>query len=117
MLATLLLERQLFFEKYLEPQGYSHVNRDTLGSWQKCVVRCTELLKSGKRVAIDNTSPDKESRKRYIDVAKKCNVPVRCFQFMTSMEHAKHNNRFRELTEGKAKASKHGRVNDMIFNM
>ncbi|KYN50670.1 hypothetical protein ALC56_00046 [Trachymyrmex septentrionalis] len=28
-----------------------------------------------------------------MEVAKKCNVPVRCFVMTTSLEHAKHNNK------------------------
>lgn len=102
-----------FFKKLFELKGYCHVNRDTLGSWQKCVSKCTEFLKAGRHVAIDNTNPDRDSRARYIEVAKQFSVPVRCFQFMTSIDHARHNNRFRELTS-KGKIIK---VNDMVFNM
>lgn len=104
-----------FFREHLEPKGYCHVNRDTLGSSQKCVAKCTEFVTSEKLVVVDNTNPDRESRRRYIDVAKKFGVPVRCFQFLTSLEHAKHNNRFRELTmQGK---DKQGKVNDIAFNV
>lgn len=102
-----------FFKKFFELKGYCHVNRDTLGSWQKCVSKCTEFLRAGMHVAIDNTNPDRESRTRYIEVAKQFSVPIRCFQFTTSIDHAKHNNRFRELTS-KGKLVK---VNDMVFNM
>lgn len=103
------------FKEHFEPQGYVHINRDKLGSWQKCVSKCTEFLKAGKHVVIDNTSPDKESRQRYTEVARRFHVPVRCFQFMTSLDHAKHNNRFRDLmTMDRTKLLK---VNDMVFNM
>ena len=102
-----------FFKKHLEPNSYCHVNRDILGSWQKCVSKCKEYLEAGKSVAVDNTNPDVESRSRYIEVAKKFGKPVRCFQFMTSIHHAKHNNRFRELTKNDNTA----KVNDMVFNI
>ena len=105
--------KSTFFTKHMKPKGYVHVNRDTLGTWQKCVAECAKCLSAGKSVVIDNTSPDKDSRLRYIDVARKHKVPVRCFQFMTTIAHAKHNNRFRELT---VKSSKHVKVNDMVFN-
>lgn len=107
--------KSTFFKEHFEPRGYVHINRDKLGSWQKCVAKCTECIKAGKSVVIDNTNPDKESRRRYTEVAEKFHLLVRCFQFMTSMEHAKHNNRFRELT-AKDKASL-VRISDMVFNM
>lgn len=106
--------KSTFYTKFMKPKGYIHVNRDTLGSWQKCVAECIKLLSAGKSVVIDNTSPDRESRLRYIEVARKHKVPVRSFLFTTSIAHAKHNNRFRELT---AKSSKYVKVNDLAFNM
>lgn len=70
------------------------INRDTLGSWQKCVSKAIEnLQKTNVSVVIDNTNPDIESRKRYIDVAKNFNVPCRVFIMNVSKEHAKHNNK------------------------
>ncbi|KAF8781717.1 bifunctional polynucleotide phosphatase/kinase-like [Argiope bruennichi] len=102
-----------FARTYLVPNGYVHVNRDILGSWQKCVSECTRSLSSGLRVIIDNTNPDFESRSRYIEVAKKFKVPCRCFLFDCSIEQAKHNNVFREL---QAPDEKHVGVNDMVLN-
>ncbi|XP_053277999.1 bifunctional polynucleotide phosphatase/kinase isoform X3 [Pleuronectes platessa] len=105
--------KSTFFHTHIIPQGYSYVNRDTLGSWQSCVSACERSLKEGRSVAVDNTNPDPESRKRYVDVAKAAGVSCRCFHFSASLEQAKHNNKFREMAPSE---SKHAKVNDMIFH-
>ncbi|KAK6185161.1 hypothetical protein SNE40_007454 [Patella caerulea] len=103
--------KSFFAKTYLVSKGYVHVNRDTLGTWQKCVSLCTKTLESGQSVVIDNTNPDKIARERYVSCAKKAGVPARCFIFNVSIEQAKHNERFREITDKSHKA-----INDMIMN-
>ena len=80
-----------FVKTYLT--DYYYVNRDTLGSWQKCVAETEKALAQGKSVVVDNTNPDEASRLRYIEVAKKLNIPVRCFMMAVNKEHTKHNNK------------------------
>ncbi|XP_071580182.1 uncharacterized protein F21D5.5-like isoform X1 [Temnothorax nylanderi] len=98
-----------FAKNYLKEYGY--VNRDTLGSWQKCIAAVQQYLNQGKSIVIDNTNPDPASRKRYIEIAKKRNVSIRCFVMTTSIEHAKRNNKFRELTD-----PSHISINEIIIN-
>ncbi|XP_061574971.1 bifunctional polynucleotide phosphatase/kinase [Cololabis saira] len=105
--------KSTFFHTHIVPKGYVYVNRDTLGSWQSCVSACERALREGRSVAVDNTNPDPESRKRYVDVAKAAGVSCRCFQFSASLHQAKHNNRFREMAPSDGK---HAKVNDMIFH-
>lgn len=62
-------------------------------------------------MVIDNTNPDKESRARYIQVAKKLKVPVRCFMMSTTYKQSRHNEVYRQLTN-----SKHKPINDMVVN-
>nr|XP_023418950.1 bifunctional polynucleotide phosphatase/kinase isoform X2 [Cavia porcellus] len=102
--------KSTFLQEHLVSAGYVHVNRDTLGSWQRCVSKCEATLKQRKRVVIDNTNPDAASRARYIQCARDAGVPCRCFLFTATLEQARHNNRFRELT-----GSSHAPVSDVVM--
>lgn len=101
-----------FAKEYLVSKQYTHINRDTLKSWQKCVEECEKALEHGCSAVIDNTNPDPESRKRFIDIAKKQGYECRCFVFDCSLERAKHNNQFREI---KLKGQPHVSVTDMVL--
>ncbi|KAL7307670.1 hypothetical protein TKK_0000352 [Trichogramma kaykai] len=92
-------------------RNYEYVNRDTLGNWQKCVAKTDTALEQGKSVVVDNTNPDKATRLRYVELAKKHNVPVRCFVMTLDKEHVKHNNMYRILTD-----PTHEAISDMIIN-
>ena len=99
-------------KRFLESKGYVSVNRDTLHTQEKCQKVAEESLKKGKSVVIDNTNPAKHVRKAYIDIAKKCKVPVRCLYLQTSFEVAHHLNYFRQ-TQSKGKQR---RVPDVGYN-
>ncbi|RZF35075.1 hypothetical protein LSTR_LSTR009667 [Laodelphax striatellus] len=103
--------KSFFANTYLVKAGYSYVNRDSLGSWQRCVSSMESALHGGRSVVIDNTNPDEETRKRYIDVAVKLNTPCRCFLMNSTIEHARHNNKFRQLV-----GDPHVPVNTIIIN-
>ena len=74
---------------------YVHINQDTLKTPSKCIKLCETGLKEKNSVVIDNTNSSKKSRKVYIDLAKKYGVKVRCCQFVTDVNVAKHNNCYR----------------------
>nr|CAB3264977.1 bifunctional polynucleotide phosphatase/kinase [Phallusia mammillata] len=99
-----------FVKNNILPKGYVHVNRDTMKTWQKCVAACKQALASGKSVVVDNTNADMASRKRYVDCAKAQGCQCRCFVSTVTIEHAFHNNRFRELS-----GSEHDIVPAMII--
>ncbi|KAG5674964.1 hypothetical protein PVAND_004908 [Polypedilum vanderplanki] len=103
--------KSYFCNNYLKKEGYEVVNRDTLNSMQKCITNVEEALKNKKSCVVDNTNPDVASRKKFIDIAKKIGVKVRCFIMTTTYHHARHNNIFRELIE-----TNHSKINDLVFN-
>ncbi|XP_071443892.1 uncharacterized protein F21D5.5 isoform X2 [Hetaerina americana] len=96
-------------KNYLE--GYARVCRDELGTREKCEAVARVKLSSGLPVVFDCTHPEKASRSRVISLARSAGVPVRCFLMTTTKEQAKHNNKFREITD-----TSHVKVNDMIIN-
>ena len=61
---------------------------------------------------VDNTNPDVASRKRYIDLAKKLKVPVRCVRVATPRPVAEHLNIMRAI----ARTSDHALVPDVAFH-
>ena len=46
---------------------------------------------AGRSAVIDNTNVDEATRRRYIDIAHRLSVRVRCFVMNTTLEHARHN--------------------------
>jgi bifunctional polynucleotide phosphatase/kinase len=56
--------KSTFADRYLTSNGYCRVNRDHLGTWQKCVQLAAASLQKGMSVVVDNTNPDIVSRAR-----------------------------------------------------
>lgn len=103
-----------FLAKQIEKKSnhqYVAVSRDVLGSWQKCAAEATKFLQKGKSVIVDSTNPDVESRGRWTSLANQMKVECRCAKMATTISHAKHNNKFRELMK-----FKHVPVNDIVFH-
>ena len=105
--------KSTFSHKNFIPNGYVHVNRDTLKTPAKCKKVLIESLTSGKSAVIDNTNPKSETRLEYIKIALSHKVPIRCFHFSASYEMAQHLNYYREfLTKGS-----HKHVPDIAYRM
>jgi bifunctional polynucleotide phosphatase/kinase len=88
--------KSTFAKKYLAPNGYVWVNRDTLTTPAKCQKAVQEALAAGKSVVLDNTSPAAAARAEYVRIAQSYKARVRCFRFTTDREICVHLNMFRE---------------------
>jgi bifunctional polynucleotide phosphatase/kinase len=73
--------------------NYVIINRDTMKT--KCVEMTHNALKDRQSVIIDNTNPDKESRKEYLNIGKKYGYKCRCIIVDTTIDIAMHNNHYR----------------------
>ncbi|VEL33035.1 unnamed protein product [Protopolystoma xenopodis] len=88
--------------------GMFYLPLDTLGTWQKCVKATEEALAGGASVAVDNTNVDVSSRSRYVQIATSVKCGLRCLWLTTSMNQARHNEMFRQLT-----GEKHEKIGPM----
>ncbi|KAI0027835.1 polynucleotide kinase 3 phosphatase-domain-containing protein [Vararia minispora EC-137] len=102
------LGKTTFYHSHFAPAGYSHINQDVLKSRPKCLKAAEGTLAQGKSCVVDNTNRDVATRKYYIELAKKHEVPVRCFVFDGSLELAWHNNLYRAYNMSPAHAEKEG---------
>ncbi|AYV78771.1 MAG: polynucleotide phosphatase/kinase [Edafosvirus sp.] len=84
-----------FVENVLVPLDYKRINRDLLKTKAKCISECEKNLKKGLSVVIDNTNPDEESRKLYIDLALKYKYKCRSIEMNTPFDVALHNAHYR----------------------
>ncbi|KAH8162490.1 hypothetical protein CIB48_g5746 [Xylaria polymorpha] len=78
---------------------YERINQDTLKSRAKCFKAATEFLGDGSSVVIDNTNPDPDGRKEWIDLARKHDVPIRCVWFKIPRALCEHNDAVRALNK------------------
>jgi bifunctional polynucleotide phosphatase/kinase len=104
--------KSTFWQTHLK--DYVRVNNDTLKTKEKCMKVARETLKSGKSCVIDNTNPDRETRKRYTSIAEELKVPCRCFFFDFEKQICMHNNKQRKINEHRKHLSK--KVGDVIIH-
>lgn len=91
----------IFEEAFCKDIPYKIINRDTLKTIQKCIKETITALKYNMSVIIDNTNPSKESRKIFIDIAKKYNYKVKAIIINTSYLESLHRNYYRHIKYNK----------------
>ena len=76
-------------------QKYNLINRDTLKTKGKCKKLVKTHVKNNNNIIIDNTNPDIETRKEYIEIAKSNNYYIKCYYFNIGLDISKHLNNLR----------------------
>jgi len=93
------LGKSTFFRQHFQPEGYIHINQDTLKTREKCIRALEETLKAGKSCVVgqslpllnestltkqhlDNTNRNVTTRKHYIDLCGTLKVPIRCASYL-----------------------------------
>ena len=92
---------------------FTHINRDTLKSMDRCEQVLRESLQNGQSAIIDNTNPDRASRKRFIDAARSFDGKLLCIHWRVTKELALHLNQVRvQATRGQVK-----RIPTIVYHM
>jgi bifunctional polynucleotide phosphatase/kinase len=90
------------FKKSYVSKGYFNIEKDSLNmSKSRYLTLIKTTMKDKKRIIIDSTNPDPNSRKLLINLCKECNYKVRCLYFNIDRELSEHLNNFRmKLSKG-----------------
>lgn len=89
--------KSYFVKKYILPHDYVHVNQDKCKTKAKCLKLINDTLDQNLSLVIDNTNLDKETRKSYLNLAKKHHYRTRVIYLDTPIEIAKHLNNVRHI--------------------
>ncbi|XP_027205078.1 polynucleotide kinase 3'-phosphatase [Dermatophagoides pteronyssinus] len=87
-----------FFENYLQPLNYVHINYDQLKTNQKCQSLAKKSMSEQRNIVIDNTNIERNSRQQWINLCKQNGYEYLIFYFELSLKHVFHNNKFRQIT-------------------
>lgn len=90
-----------FYNFYFKPLGFIHINQDTLKTKAKCEKEYKKELNNGSSIVVDNTNPNIEKRKFFIDLAKEKGLQVTCVNFDFTMREAQHINNYRSKKGGR----------------
>lgn len=94
-------------------KDYIILNNDTMKSKKKLEKTFNEIIEKGGNIIIDNTNPKSETRKYYIDIAKKNGYIVYCYFFDFDKLFIKHMNCLRvQCNHGKEK-----HIPDIAYNI
>lgn len=88
MIGYIASGKSTFAKEKFEKNGYVILSSDILKTVPRIVKQAEIHLKDKKSVVIDATNGKAENRKKYVELARKYKVPVRCFHFKMPIEQA-----------------------------
>jgi len=90
------LSKKLIIEHYkTNKNNIIIINQDKLKSLDACLKITKQSLENSDNIIIDNTNSNRDTRKLYIDLAKKYNYIVTCIIIDITRELCEHNNLYR----------------------
>ena len=83
-------------------KNYVYINRDICKTKAICLKKTKEAIEKGKSIIVDNTNPDKKSRKEYIELARQAKMSISVYLMDMPENLSKHLNHMRVMkTHGK----------------
>lgn len=77
--------------------GCTRVNRDTLGTKEKCIKMCEVILKAGESVIVDNQNTTRADRAPYLKLAQQMGIPAVALHYDVPKDLCFHLNAYRKL--------------------
>ena len=103
-----------YVKQFILPNNYEIISTDLDKSLQSSLKKMENLLSSKKSIIVDNTNPDMEKRKIYIEMAKKYNYKnIRCININTSHEISYHLNNVRNIYSN----NKIKKINKIVYHI
>ena len=99
--------KSTYTENFLVPKGYVRINQDNLKTREKVIKALIQNINDGKKIVIDSTNPQKNSRSEFINICKKNKYPIRAFVFKMEKEFAMHLNNLRAINKNRKHFSGH----------
>ena len=91
-----IFSKKLIMEHYkTNKNNINIINQDNLKSLDACLKITKQSLENSDNIIIDNTNPNRDTRKLYIDLAKKYKYLVTCIVVNISRDLCEHNNLYR----------------------
>ena len=92
---------------------YEHISMDTLKTKARCIKLTEYAMKYKKNIVIDNTNPNAETRKLYLDLGKKYNYNRYIINFRTNRNINNYYNKYRvQKSKGKIRM-----IPDVVYNI